>query len=400
MKKLIPILFILMMITGLVLLIASTSQPNPKRKLDPRLAIGKLSKKPYGHLVAFNSLVQLYPETPIYYQLYSPRYLDSLRRFQTKKAIFIIADQFNPSPDEMRTLVEFASYGNTIFLSTRSISLFVEKTLRVTLSESAFPYDFSLSQKLVPPFFPSADTYSYPGFRYASPVEVWEDSLADVLVTDELNRPTLVRMYLGGGSLFLHTAPLALSNYFLLHKQNISYYEQLISALPRDIDTIYWDEYFSKNLQPPAKQTNWWTVMMRYPSTKAALWLAIAALLLYVLLEMRRRRRPVPVIPRPKNDSLDFVRTIGRLYHERGDHRNLCLKMANYFLEHVRNRYRMGTNRIDDSWITQLHHKSGYPENEIRYLVTFILTLEISNGVSEKELHDFYHQLEKFYKHS
>ena len=73
----------------------------------------------------------------------------------------------------------------------------------------------------------------------------------------------------------------------------------------------------------------------------AALLTAIFALLLYVVLEMRRKQRTIPVMTKPKNDSLEFVKTIGRLYHDKGDHKNLCRKMSAYFLEHVRNRYKL-----------------------------------------------------------
>lgn len=403
MKKFLPILLLFLMIGALALLIiGSSASSTGKRRLDGRLAIGKISKKPYGHYVAYSGLSTLFQKAAIIPTGPDDAYLDSLQEFSTGNALVIITDQFNPTEKEMGNLMRFASYGNTIFLSTRSISYQVEKTLSVTLEEEIFPYYDSLTVDLNSPPFSAKQSYTYPGYRFASPAHSWNDSLVDILATADERKPLLFRYHAGGGNIFLHLAPLSLSNYFLLHKKNLPYYEQLFSLIPSTVQNIYWDEYFSQktqnNQQPNPKQANWWTVMMRYPSMKAALWIALLTLIVYVLLEMRRRRRQIPVLPMPRNDSLDFVRTIGRLYHERGDHRNLCIKMGSYFLEHVRNRYRVTTTRLDDELVKTLHFKSGYPEPEIRYILTFIAQLEKEHSVSVWQLQDFYQQLEKFYK--
>ena len=59
------------------------------------------------------------------------------------------------------------------------------------------------------------------------------------------------------------------------------------------------------------KKKSWISVLFSYPALKAALLTAIFTLLLYVLLGMRRKQRYIPVLTKPKNDSLDFVKTIG-----------------------------------------------------------------------------------------
>ena len=148
--------------------------------------------------------------------------------------------------------------------------------------------------------------------------------------------------------------------------------------------------------KPPAR--NWLSVLFRYPALKAALLTAIFTLLLFVLLEMRRKQRYIPVISKPRNDSLDFVKTIGRLYYDKGDHKNLCRKMAAYFLEHVRNRYKLATGTLDDEFVQHLRFKSDVPEPEIRSIVSFIKYLDDVPVINYKELSEFHKQLESFYK--
>jgi hypothetical protein len=130
----------------------------------------------------------------------------------------------------------------------------------------------------------------------------------------------------------------------------------------------------------------------------AAIWVLLLLLLVYALLEMRRKQRFIPLMMKPRNDSLDFVKTIGRLYYDKGDHKNLSRKMSAYFMEHVRNRYKLATGTLDDNFVQQLQFKSGMEEAEIRNIVTFIRYTEDAPVINQAELAQFHRQLEAFYK--
>ena len=180
----------------------------------------------------------------------------------------------------------------------------------------------------------------------------------------------------------------------------MEYYEKALSVISPNTTKVVWDEYFlakgRENNQD--KKSNWLSVFLRYPGLRWGLITALLALLTYVLLEMRRKQRPIPVINKPKNDSLDFVKTIGRLYHDKGDHTNLCRKMAAYFLEHVRTRYKLPTSELNDEFIQNLRFKTGMEEEPIREIVSFINHLNVAGAATDKELVLFHKQLESFYK--
>lgn len=74
---------------------------------------------------------------------------------------------------------------------------------------------------------------------------------------------------------------------------------------------------------------------------------------------MKRKQRPVPVIPVTGNSTAAFVETIGRLYYSKKDHGNLALKMAQHFLEKTRKRYYLDTSRLDEGFARDLAAKSG-----------------------------------------
>jgi hypothetical protein len=221
-----------------------------------------------------------------------------------------------------------------------------------------------------------------------------------------LGDPNFIRLKAGAGNLFVHLSPLAFSNYFLLHKQNFEYYEKALSLVSPNIEKVAWDEYYLNKRfydQNRDNRKGWFAVLLgmkneegKHPF-RAAFWLLIGLLVVFVLMEMRRKQRYIPVITKPRNDSLDFVKTIGRLYYDRGDHKNLCRKMSAYFLEHVRQQYKLPTNDLSEDFIRNLHYKSGAGEDDIREIVTYIKYTEDSPQVNASDLRSFHKKLELFY---
>jgi hypothetical protein len=139
---------------------------------------------------------------------------------------------------------------------------------------------------------------------------------------------------------------------------------------------------------------------MKYPAFRWGLLTAISTLALFVLLEMRRKQRIIPAWGKPKNDSLDFVKTIGRLYFDKADHKNLAKKMGTYFMEHIRSQYKVATHTIDEGFIEAVHQKTGYPLEDVARIIRFIQFVDTAPAVSEAQLSDFHKQLELFYQNT
>jgi len=259
----------------------------------------------------------------------------------------------------------------------------------------------SLKVQLSQPRFADTKSYVYPGRRFASYFEDVDTANVLVLGTNEYNKANFVQYKAGEGAIFIHTAPLAFSNYFILHKQNMAYFQNAVSVIPSTVSKVLWNEYYlNKRMeQQDEKEPNWLSVLMKYEAFRWALWTAIITLLLYVLMEMRRKQRVIPALQRPKNESLDFVRTIGQLYYDRKDHTDLARKMSTYFLDHVRTHYKVSTNTLDESFVQALHAKTGYPVNEIKNIVDFIGFVE-NSSINEHQLNRFYNQLESFYQNT
>ena len=380
--------------------------------MDERITFLKKDKIPYGLYVAYNDLKYFFPKATVYDNENEPGYWDSLSTYDSGQAMIIITPQFYPDEFEMKKLIAFVENGNDVFISTVLVSNTAEEFLRCRasifstggfISSEGEEID-SLRVSLFSPPFEYGNIFAYPGRKLNSWFYQTDTSTTEAIGGDELKRNNFIHLKAGAGNLYMHLAPMALSNYFLLFRNNIRYYENILSLLNPHTTRIGWDEYFlnkrynSDNNSQRENNSDLLGVLFKYPGLKAALLTALVTLVLYMLMEARRKQRYIPVITKPKNDSLDFVKTIGRLYYDKGDHRNLCKKMGSYFLEHVRNRYKLPTNELGEEFIKNLQFKTGCEESGIRGIVSFIKYIDDAPVISDDELTDFHKQLESFYK--
>jgi hypothetical protein len=378
------------------------------KKMDERITLRERDKIPYGFSVAKELTASLFPNAPIYTDQSVPGYWRHTSMNSERQAVFIVGGYFNADDEEISRLMRFVKNGNYVFIIAQSFSEEAESAFHFTYGQDGMApifgvADDSLSVRLVRPYFASDSAYTYPGRRFESWLEKLDTSHALVLGKSG-DRADFIRLNYGNGSVFIHSAPLAFSNYFILHKNNIHYFEQVMSVIPADVTNVVWNEYYLVKRGPRNKDSNhepnWLSVLMRYKEFKWGFGLLLFALLLWVLLNSRRKQRMIPPHPKPKNESLDFVKTMGRLYYERRDHQNLARKMGMYFLEHVRSTYKMPTNTLDESFIESLQYKSGYSRGELNAIVSFIQHLRMDGSVNEDQLILFHNQVESFYQNT
>lgn len=409
------------MLAALVILFI-TGDNKSNRRLDQRMTFKRQDKIPYGSYAAYQNLKHIFPQAVIYNNKLEPGYWDSISMHDSHQAIIVISPNFMADKYEMERLIDFAENGNDVFISAFRLSYDVKKILDCAISEYNLPSDQidyeqpahtkdSLTVSLYDPPFTGKTGFTYPGRSYSSSFTEVNDETTGLLGEGD-SLTNFIRLRAGEGNVYVHLTPTVFSNYFLLHKNNIDYYEKALSVIDPAVTKVVWDEYFLNkkeeyqfNYQPRTKRKGWFITLMNLKNGneqkpfRPAFWLLISLLLLFVLLGMRRKQRHIPVVAKPRNDSLDFVKTIGRLYYERGDHRNLCRKMTAYFLEHVRNKYKLPTRVLDENFIRQLKFKTGVDETEIRGIVASIDELERSTAtVSADSLTRFHRQLESFYK--
>ena len=386
-------------------LIITSNKKRPKR-LDERITLRQRDKIPYGTSAAKALLPSLFPAASVYYSKAYPTYWDSINMVEPNQAVILVANRFNADEDELSRLFSFIKEGNYVFIIAKSFSYDAIESFHFSYNENSLDNFMNLAEdslriKLESRVFTSGKLFVYPGKKFESSFYSLDTVRTKVLGRTEEGSPNFVQFNAGKGSLFVHIAPLAFSNYFILHKNNAEYFQNALSVIPGSVDKVLWNEYYlSKPQNNKEKEPNWLGVLMKYPSFKWGLLTGVITILLFAFLYMRRRQRMIPALQRPRNDSLDFVKTLGRLYYDRKDHKNLATKMGAYFLDHVRTRYKLTTQVLDENFVQNLHYKTGYPAERLQQIISFINYLDHTAAISEKQLSDFHQQVELFYQNT
>lgn len=400
MKKYIPYILGAVALVVLVVLVLSAPVKLPKT-LDERVTLRQKDKIPYGTYAAFRLLPALFPHAQVETSDASPDTWAGDSILPRGEAVFVTSRYFDPSVNELEQISQFVQQGNYVFIITNSLSYEAADYFGVSSTEYVFyrQQEDSLRVHLLQPPFKRKKEYFYPGKKFDAFFAEVDKARTVILGSDEAEHPNFIQLRSGKGRLFVHLAPLAFSNYFLLHRNNIDYYQNALSLIPATVSKVLWNEYYLvQRKRTDEKEPGILRVLWQYPSFRWALLTAIVTLLLYMLVEMRRRQRMIPVAAKPVNDSLDFVRTLGRLYYDKGDHHNLAAKMATYFLDDVRSRFHIPTQTLDDRFIKELHGKSGYGVQELQEILFFIHRVKQGSRMSETELAHFYKQLENYYQ--
>ena len=393
-----------------------------KKKINWRVTLAANDKKPYGSYLAYQSLKLYFPEAEIKELSRGFRYdnLDKNVHAAHGRSLLVLPGlNFFVSDTELEALLSYARSGNEVMLFCSRLDGKIEKKFRCFkqvegLEESRLNvYNNGKNNINALLLAGSGQTYGYEGrslqgYFDTKNIDIEElDSMLNarnILLPIESTIPdtlgytqgktNFLRFNVGDGHITFHAAPLVMSNYFLLQNNNRQYLEGNWKTLPPDIASIYWNSYFKHTAE--ASDLG---VLLRYPATRWALFIALGTLLLYVLFEAKRRQRIIPIIEKTENTSVSFVETVGRLYFNKGDHHNIANKMIQHFLEWVRLHYYLNTNELNEQFATHLSAKSGQREAATRQLVELIHTIRLrSIAVDEATLFELYNLTQEFYK--
>ncbi|MBC7848406.1 MAG: hypothetical protein H7Y31_01655 [Chitinophagaceae bacterium] len=382
------------------------------KKINERVTMWRKDKLPYGLYYAYEQLPYIFPNAEILIDKESPERKFNL--FQTKSnpihqklydhkgqiAHVIVTPQIYPSIEELGALLNFVYDGNQLFLSSFEFGNTLLDTLKLKIN-GGVQYDDSLNVKISDPLSLTKHEYNYPGKSYDDYFSSIDTGYTTVLGWNKENRPNFVKIgYDNGGAIYIHLAPVTFTNFFLLHKENKSYYDFALSNIPNDTELVLWGEYFRAHRDGEDGNSNShaFTWMMQQPPLAWALWLLLALFAFIYLFESKRRQKQIAVRKPLKNTSLEFVKTIGRLYYQRRDNKNLVGKMVAHFFGHVRSKYNLSTSKMDDEFEKRLAFKTGIELQTIRDIVYQSRYLSDQPSVSDMELLLFNEQLQTFYQ--
>ncbi|HTB52464.1 MAG TPA: DUF4350 domain-containing protein [Ferruginibacter sp.] len=379
-----------------------------------RESFSRKDKNPFGTYVAYEEVRQLFSKDSI--QVKKDNFDKTWKDIADTGSLYIIISRNLYLTDEDRSsMLSYAASGNSLFISSENIDKGLLDSLHCYSEDREyFDQDDVSSMKytnvtLSQIAYSDTTTYSYFYYptsnslpKFDSTVDKstanFDSSNATVMGLNEYGEPNCVVVNYGRGRVYLHCEPRVLGNYFLLQKNNYIYLQQLLSFMPPTPQYVYWDDCYNKINYIDKNGRSSLGYILQFPAMRWAFFLLLALLIIYILFGGKRRQRVVRVIEPNKNTTVAFAETIGRLYLQKKDNRNIADKIINYFYEQIRNQYFLNTNHINDEFITALSRKSNVSKESTEKLFDTINNIQQADKVSDQQLLSLNQQIEIFNK--
>lgn len=368
-------------------------RPKP---IDWKVTLEKKDKNPYGAFIVYHRLKDLFPharivadQLPVYNQV-----RDTTLR---GTAYVMVAPQAGLQKEDVARLLQYITLGNDAFISAFSLSKALTDTLRLELSGQVRDLlrKDSIRISLTNPGLAGDSGYIFRRFTLNNYFSKLDTARTEVLGFMDGTKPDFIRMRFGAGYLYVQSAPLCFSNYFMLFGTNYRYTAAALSYLPQEVHTIFWDEYYK---QGSGYKGGLLRFFLSHLYLRWAWLLALGTMVLFLVFESKRRQRVIPPADPVTNTSLEFVRTVGNLYFNRHDNKNIADKKIAYFLEFVRSRLNLSTGHLDQEFIAALARKGQADESQARILVDLILRVQSSGHISDPLLLELNKRIDDFCK--
>ncbi|MCW5912115.1 MAG: DUF4350 domain-containing protein [Cyclobacteriaceae bacterium] len=366
------------------------------KQYDWTVTFSHEDKNPYG-AYALNELLPTLHHKPVknsYKTLYELQ--DSLSPHQN---LVIISSMFGPGKEDTEALLKYVSNGGTALIAANYLYGSFADTLGLEVSDvlfnkigNAFNQNDTASLHFVSAVMDSAREYRYKSGNIHNYISRADSVPATTLAKNNHYQPVAIKTSWGNGTLLINCTPMVFTNIHLLDSDNHKFAEGLLSYLP-ERETI-WTEYYHLGRFESATPLRY--VLITEP-LRWAYFLTIISILLFMIFEAKRKQRIIPVIKPLTNTSLEFVGTIGNLYYQNGDHKNIAEKKIQFFYEHVRTHQGISLQHLNENGVQFLIRKSGVPEKTVRALVNRIQSIRTKESITAGELTDLNLQIENFH---
>ncbi len=391
---------------GFVILLMMIAEVTKPKALNWRDSYSAADKIPLGCYVIYNELKdysdkEILTSTETLYE-YLKTVSDS-----TKTTLILINNYININGEESKSLAKYVEDGNSVFLSGNYIygnimdslnismqreysNLFKKPTLSSFTSPSLKENERLFEDVIENSYFTSIDTLKTVVLGNMTYETKDEDE------DEPETNPNFIKVNYGeqGGAFYIHSNPFAFTNYHMLNDKE-NYVASVLSYLPKH--QIIWDNYKKsgrKIITSPLR------FILTNKALKWAFYGILLSLFLFVLFKGKRIQRIIPVVEPLKNTSVEFTQTIGSLYYQHGDFKNIINKKIVFFLEFIRTKYFLNTSELNERFIEKLAIKSNITKANTKETIDYLVYLKSKSYNTENELITLNKKLEQFTKNN
>lgn len=366
----------------------------------------KKDKNPFGTSAIFELLSSLFDNVS---ETKGTIYTTLNNTNKKENTYIIINQEFSPDELDTRELLDFVKNGNNVFIAANYFLGKFADTLKLK-TDNYYNIDWDLSDdsanikslykqydtakiNFITPSLKNSKEYVFTKGAENTYFTSFDTSKAIALGTNQYEKLNFIKIPFGKGAIYANTLPEVFCNYHVAHKINYEYAIKAFSYLPDG--AIIWDEYYKVG---NVKQDNFLRVIFDNKALASAYYLALISLILFMIIGTKRKQRIIPVLEPFENTTLKFVETVGTLYYQTGDHKNIANKKITFFLEYIRNTFHVKTNMYDDIFIERISNLSGINKEKVHALFYYFSDIEIKTQISQQELIKLNGMIEEFHQ--
>jgi hypothetical protein len=361
---------------------------NQPKEIDWKITLAKEDKIPFGTYVLNQNINKLFPNQKI-----NESRLDVYRLIKedsTKNSqILIISKSFKIGKAEVERLVNWVEKGNKIFIAAYNIDDNFTNYFKLKFG-FAMP-DENVDLKFTNPIL-NKEKYIFTknsvNIFFINRIAKNQTSLAK----DGNGNTNFIAINLKKGAIYVCPNPLIFSNYNLIDTKNRKVASNMLSYLSAKKPLILTNYYLYNSVDNESILTT----LFKFTELKWAYYIALITLIIYILANVKRKQRAIPVVTPLQNTSLNFVSTIAQIYFQQKDHTQLTQKKIYHFLEFVKQKYRLQQNN-NIQFIEQLSAKSGVDEEVVTKIIILSEKIKKKQTITEIQLIEISNLIDKFY---
>jgi hypothetical protein len=341
--------------------------------------------------------------------------------YDSNTVMAIISPYFLPTINETVILQNYVNRGNNLYISALNISPAFMDSLLYPQEATVFynnyppiPYEKDSLTITWPKFdedynFISEKKYEYPGVKIPNYNEKYfTDFEGNIeLAYDADTSSSLVDIPYGAGHFYIQLRPISMTNYFLLHKKNYQYLNDIFEELGMGNRKVIWDSYYKSRrnirdndttIREEPQESYFLDLIM---SNKPLLWSVLTFFLgigLFILLHSRRMQAPINILPDVVNNSVEFSQAISGLYWINQDHKKIAEKLVLQLYDYLSVNFKIFPRDFTQTNLKKLSQKTNKKEEDISQIIQYIEQINKSNQITKIVLMDFYKKAFAFMK--
>lgn len=368
-------------------------------------------KRPYG-LYLFNSLLKAHIDTTQKIKTITNGLdLDSIGN--EKATLLFVGDEFGVQNKELDALLLKVSAGSDLFISFNELT---ENIYERLFDKVEISYDYADSVNV---FIGKNRFTQYYVYQNDTLAHQWKafytlqpkDSAVFRSLSSFMEMANLVRINHGKGHIFLHTNPEFFYNYQLKREDGYRYASFALNQLPKDQDVYLLElgrlldkngaeEKIVEEEVGGKHDDSYLQFLLKSQALMAAMTLAILGLFLFLIFRAKRMQPTVPILPKKKNMSLEFVDTITSIYLAKQYPYGLLQVQKKNFYDLVFKHFFVDLSRSKDDRekdLEILSQKSNVPVAELKDLLRLLET-KVKINVTDEYIVETAKKQRKFYE--